>query len=804
MADKEGHQPRETCGALSTSPSFPQHQNTSKKQPKHPNVADNATEFYAHNGSKLDHSNIDIPPERITINQLLSDKNLGDGVTLGGDSEKLPATLLAQEKPKQYRIGDLLAKGGMGKILNAKDLNCRREVAMKVIGDSKRTADDHLIRFIIEAQITAQLQHPSIVPVYELSVDANGDVFYTMKLVHGYTLVEILDKLRNSDSEFLEKYSLVRLLNIFLRVCEAVAYAHSKCVIHRDLKPENIMIGDFGEVLLMDWGLAKIIKGNSSDSTKDPKKNINFDGIESILMENQRKDMIKTLHGQIMGTPGFMPPEQALGNINDVDERSDVYALGGILYNILTLQKTVNETNIRKIINQIVKGNFKPPIEFNKDYIFSHCPDGKIPEVLSAISMKAMQGSPGDRYQSVPEIQNDIEKYLGGFATTVEDNSFFYLLKLMIKRNRKEFLSGTIVLFVILTLTLGFVLKIVEAKNLAEHNLNRFLQEQSVRKDVSKRLLTQAIEKLKEFNPQQSNFFHEISLIGNEFALNLANNRQLTNISPLKGIPLVKLNLANTSIDSLNALKGTPLRWISIANTNVRDISPLAESKLFYLDVSNSTVANLHELEHLNISYLAIAGIPKTDLKILQKFPLKNLTIDNRQMIYFDILNNLQLKELRVNAANKSTIKRLAKIPLQSLILQGRNVNDLSGLNGMKIRSLSLISTRVKNLNDIKNLPLKKLIIHEGLMRDIKSLKHLLNLEELHLEKCYFITDISALAECKGLKRLLIPPHITSNLKFLDQLPNLVVLANNSLDFNEGQTVDEFRYKMISDSAELP
>ncbi len=796
MADKGNNQPQERENALNANKPFPQHQDASEeKKPEHHNLTENPTEFCTYGSSKSDYSNIDIPPERITINQLLSKKNLGDGATLGEKSVPAPSSLLAQEKPKQYRIGDLLAKGGMGKILNAKDLNCRREVAMKVIGDSKRTADDHLIRFIIEAQITAQLQHPSIVPVYELSVPANGDVFYTMKLVHGHTLVEILNKLKHSDSEFLEKYSLVRLLNIFLRVCEAVAYAHSKHVIHRDLKPENIMIGDFGEVLLMDWGLAKIIKNTHNDGIKEPKKNIDFDGIESILMENLGKDNIKTLHGQIMGTPGFMPPEQALGNVNDVDERSDVYALGGILYNILTLRQTVDETGIRKILNQIVKGNFKPPSEFNKDYIFSHCPGGKIPEVLSAISMKAMQGSPEDRYQSVQEIQNDIEKYLGGFATTVEDNSFFYLLKLMIKRNKKEFISGTIVFLIVMTMALGFMLKIVEAKNWAEHNLYRFLQEQSLRKDVSQRLLTQAIEKLKEFNPHQSKFFHEISLIDNEFSLDLANNRHLTNISPLKDVPLVKLNLANTSINSLDALKGTPLHWISIANTNVSDISPLAGSKLFYLDISNSRVTNLHKLAHLDISNLAIAGIPKTDLKILQKFPLQNLIIDNSQMIYFDVLSNLRLNELTIYGANKSAIKNLAKIPLKSLTLHGRDVDDLSGLDGMKIQNLSLISTRVKNLNDIRILPLKKLIIHEGLIRDIDPLRNLQNLEELQLEKCYFINDISALSQCKKLKRLLIPPHIATNLKLLNQLPNLAVFANNSLDFNAGQTVNEFREK---------
>ena len=194
----------------------------------------------------------------VTISELMQKKSIdGDGVSLDADKSGDTTVIdsLRGDKPKQYRIGDLLARGGMGLILNAKDLNCRREVAMKVMGDARKARPDQILRFITEAQVTAQLQHPSIVPVYELSVGANDDVFYTMKLVHGDTLVDILNGIKENDPEYIQKFSLIRLLNIFIRVCEAVAYAHSKGVIHRDLKPDNIMIDREGVAKLADYGL---------------------------------------------------------------------------------------------------------------------------------------------------------------------------------------------------------------------------------------------------------------------------------------------------------------------------------------------------------------------------------------------------------------------------------------------------------------------------------------------------------------------------------------------------------------------
>src|SRR5882757_3174683 len=177
--------------------------------------------------------------------EALWDKDLG----LAQVREQLEST--------KYKVITTINRGGMGVILQTRDLRIRRTVAMKVMKTSSQFSRESVLRFIDEAQLTGQLEHPNIVPVYELGIDAQGEIFYTMKFVKGTTLDDVLRGIRHGRPKIIEKYPLGALLTIFQKVCDAVAFAHSKGIVHRDLKPENIMIGSFGEVLVMDWGLAK-------------------------------------------------------------------------------------------------------------------------------------------------------------------------------------------------------------------------------------------------------------------------------------------------------------------------------------------------------------------------------------------------------------------------------------------------------------------------------------------------------------------------------------------------------------------
>jgi eukaryotic-like serine/threonine-protein kinase len=213
---------------------------------------------------------------------------------------------LQNRKGQQLDVQKEIARGGMGAVLEARESATRRTVAMKVMlrdGDPKST-----LRFIEEAQVTAQLEHPNIVPVYDLSVDDAGQPFYTMKMVAGITLKKVLELIKEGRPETIAKYSLGTLLTIFQKICDALAFAHSKGVIHRDLKPANIMLGRFGEVMVMDWGLAKVLGSKRTVQTSDGSV------AESVASARQDEDEVfSTMAGSVMGTPHYMSPEQARG-----------------------------------------------------------------------------------------------------------------------------------------------------------------------------------------------------------------------------------------------------------------------------------------------------------------------------------------------------------------------------------------------------------------------------------------------------------------------------------------------------------
>jgi tetratricopeptide (TPR) repeat protein len=320
----------------------------------------------------------------------------------------------------RYEVGGIVAHGGMGNILDARQNAMRREVAMKVMrGGADATS---LQRFINEARITGQLEHPNIVPVHELGVDDNQQVFYTMKFVRGITLAEVIAALAANPMVAAKTYALPALLTIYQKVCDAVAFAHSRGIIHRDLKPENIMLGDFGEVLVMDWGLAKVIgRGSAGDPADTPAgPAIELTGLGS------------TLTGSVLGTPRYMSPEQARGEVDTLDGRSDIYSLGAILYEMLHLKPVVSGTNPLEIIGKVAQGRLDKIPKTRSP----HLPDGRVPQSLVAVHRKALALHPAARYQEVSALQADIAAYQAGFATGAEGASLAKHFSLMLKRHK--------------------------------------------------------------------------------------------------------------------------------------------------------------------------------------------------------------------------------------------------------------------------------------------------------------------------------------------------------------------------------
>ena len=236
----------------------------------------------------------------------------------------------------RYQFLGEIARGGMGAVIKGRDTDLGRDLAVKVLLDDHKDKPEVIRRFIEEAQIGGQLQHPGIAPVYELGEFADHRPFFTMKLIKGKTLAALLSERDTPDQD------QTRLLGIFEQVCQTMAYAHSRSVIHRDLKPANIMVGAFGEVQVMDWGLAKVLQtGGIADETKAANKPKDVSIIETIRSGGSQTSNgaavgSQTRAGSVMGTPAYMSPEQAVGDAEILDARADVFGLGAILCEILT------------------------------------------------------------------------------------------------------------------------------------------------------------------------------------------------------------------------------------------------------------------------------------------------------------------------------------------------------------------------------------------------------------------------------------------------------------------------------------
>jgi WD40 repeat protein/tRNA A-37 threonylcarbamoyl transferase component Bud32 len=287
---------------------------------------------------------------------------------------------LGQVDASNYEFDDVVGRGGVGVVIRARDRRLRRKVAVKLVLGRDATAQ---ARFEREALLTARLQHPGIVPIYEAGRWPNGESFYAMRLVEGQPLAELVAATATLDER-------LALLPKVVAVTEAVAYAHTERVIHRDLKPRNVVVGAHGEVMVVDWGLAKDLgeAGATDAGAVDPDAPPSTPG--------------ETVVGSVMGTPAFMPPEQARGE--RVDERADVYALGALLYNVLTGAAPFGGNSSAELLRR-VQTTAPEPVEVRQP---------GVPRDLAAIVTKAMEREPDDRYANAGELAADLKRFVTG------------------------------------------------------------------------------------------------------------------------------------------------------------------------------------------------------------------------------------------------------------------------------------------------------------------------------------------------------------------------------------------------------
>jgi formylglycine-generating enzyme required for sulfatase activity/serine/threonine protein kinase len=339
----------------------------------------------------------------------------------------------------RYQIEGEVARGGMGAILRVWDGDLRRHLAMKVVlgkdeaapgGAPHRGHATALARFLEEAQVTSQLDHPGIVPVHELGLDDEGRVYFTMKLVEGQTLREVFDELSRGAGGWTQ----TRVLGLLLKVCEALGFAHAKGVIHRDLKPANVMVGKFGEVYVMDWGLAKILgREDARDLRVRQPEERGADELESDRRDRGAQtpgSPLVTMEGEVVGTPAYMSPEQAQGKLSEMGPASDVYAVGAMLYHLLAGHMPYagpgSATDNYSLWRAVQAG---PPAPL-------HAAAPQVPPELIAICGRAMARERSLRYAGVAELADDLSAYIEGRVVKAYEAGAWAEARKWVRRNR--------------------------------------------------------------------------------------------------------------------------------------------------------------------------------------------------------------------------------------------------------------------------------------------------------------------------------------------------------------------------------
>ncbi len=731
-----------------------------------------------------------------------------DSPSTGARGEPSPVAELLSGHARQgsrYVVAKEIARGGMGAVVRAVDCDIRREVAIKYMLDDSERAKK--ARFVEEAQITGQLEHPNIVPIHELGIDAQKRLFFSMKMVKGRSLAQVIDELRSSPAA--EKtWSLGRLLTLFNNVCYAMAYAHSRGVIHRDLKPANIMLGDFGETYVMDWGLAKVLTRNGSSAEQKPSSPLSSIetsasmGVSATqpttegssgshsgstkVVTSREVDGELTQDGAILGTPSYMPPEQAHGEVLALDNRSDVYSLGAILYELLTLLPPVEKTGGHvAVLLRVVEGEIKPPEQRSPDRARA----GKVPKELAAVAMKALALKPEDRYQSVERLRRDIERFQEGRSVSAKEDRLWESAVKFVKRN-KGFSIATATAAVLLAIVMSISLVVnYRARVLAENNFAQYLQEQAERRKQAKTSVPAFVEAAHlavarkdfagahaqlgvalDYDPEhiQANMLKAQLLVSEQNfqdarkILSQVTEQQLGDsnaVDLLAVLPAAATEdptilgaisdvlyqqgvgpLAETLVDNKKQLAALYRKRIEAAWPGAGARLMVAPDGTLSLDLyGRKEVRDLSPLSGIPFSKLLMKGTSVADLSPLMNMPLMHLDLVGcKDLKDLSPLRGLKLtKLLLANCTLANDISPLAGMPLAFLDLGTTQVRDLMPLAGMRLEHLSLYGClQVEDIAVLRGMPLKSLNLTSCKnVRDLTPIRDL-PVEELVLAGC--------------------------------------------------------------------
>ena len=676
-----------------------------------------------------------------------------------GDAEELLDEF--KNASKRYKIEGLIDRGGMKEISSCYDSFTGRYVADARMYHEESDAAN----FINEARITASLEHPNIVPVHDVGVDEHGYLFFIMKKLGGENLQSILDKLAEGDATYHENYPLSIRLEIFQKVCDAMAFAHSKGVIHLDIKPANIQVDEYGQVLVCDWGLSR----NLSQSGDD---------LGDWLEESKEQGLEISIDNQIKGTPGYMAPEQISSDFGGRTKATDIFSVGALLHAILCFKRPFEGTSLEEILKNTVNAKLLNPRQKQADL--------NIPLALDAVVMKAMSHQKQDRYSSMDHLVKEIRNYTSGFATEAQGAGFVRQLCLLIGRHRIS--SGILIVCLVVTsVTVAvFISRLKNEKSIAEQSqkqeeLGRIkaqLAEQQAlaakqdAEEAEERSLVLAKKLQDEKNIAQENRIEAArSFFENSFRINYFYKRFFTAQAVIDQVLLLDPDYSEAryykgkllmgelrfkeAYDILLTYKGErEIEWMLKACLLFRDSNKVwygldwqkvyeLRKSLMGLGVKKVESLRLHITQSVTKSFslkdrLAFArrSFQERNQSALFTFRLAqdavSLSLRNNKIANIEELYNIGFKELDLAYTDIKDLMPIRNMPLEKLDLSHTPITDVFRLKGLALRELYLHNTKINDFSFTANMPLELLSINEY-GRDLSFLKKLSKLKTLIL-----------------------------------------------------------------------
>lgn len=610
--------------------------------------------------------------------------------------------------PERFKDKKFFASGGLKSISIVEDQFSSCELAKAVLKsdnlDSRQSYD-----FLNEARLTAKLEHQNIVPIHEINLDDEGKPFFVMKLIKGKNLGEILD----NELE-LDKWTQRELIDVFVKVCDTISYAHSQDVLHLDLKPENIVVGDYGEVMVCDWGAAK-------EKSEDGQ-----------------------WHGStaLQGTPGFIAPER-LENMYNMDERVDVYSLGVILYEILTGRKPFESNELDELVSKVKKGDFLRPSQIADNVSHS----------LESVVLKAMATNAPDRYENTQELSADIRSWMKGFATQAEEASFFTQLSFFIKRNKLpvSLISGAlIVLAAVVTVS---IIELREREQRALEAKNKAESEKQLRIQLRQRAAVHFYD-----NAVQSEKIHDYNkaMYYSKMVVDFTPENQEAHL--LLGKLLLgraQYEAAISEFERVQTREAKKYLSLTHAFANRRN-----DEQLLGLIIDLGALPGGRRIVSAfcvhNKSLIRKIGVKEIIETVIGEFADGSWVYDQES------------KSLKISDPKFNFLYPLLALDLDSLDLTGTAISYIYPLSHIELKELNLSHTKVADLNPLKNTEIQKLDISYTYVTGLNLLQGTA-IQKLNIAgiKIHFDIHLLKLKELKRLtiSRATVSSHVERKLK---------------------------------------